>query len=30
MYQNAELLDLHFQEDEYIYYHLIKVQYNKR
>lgn len=30
MYQNAELLGLHFQEDEYIYYNLIKAQNNKR
>lgn len=30
MYQETELLGLHFQEDEYIYYNLIKAQNNKR
>lgn len=30
MYQIAELLGLHFQEDEYINYNLIKAQNNKR
>lgn len=30
MYQNAELLGLHLQEDEYIDYNLIKAQNNKR
>lgn len=29
MYQDTELLGLHFQ-DEYIYYNLIKAQTNKR
>lgn len=29
IYQNTELLGFHFQEDEYIYYNLIKAQNNK-